>query len=295
MTDETLARSVADIRRRFFEDPWGVFPETELADLLDLEVALRLTRSASVSPGLNAGPGWAVLAAGGYGRRTLHPGSDLDLLVLFAGPADPARVPVLLEALGDTGFEAGCQVRRLADFASFDPGEIDSVTAFLEARHLWGDPATSSELIDPVLPRFIETYRESLLRAIVAAQERRHIQARRADPGEPDVKNGVGGLRDYHTVRWMAAVSGLGRPQAADEAALFLRRVRNLLHFLSGRGEDVLRTEWQPRIASLLGFGEDGSDRLLSACRERSEALVRCGRELRTDLESLGKPRSGRG
>lgn len=295
MTDETLARSVVDIRRRFFEDPWGVFPENELADLLDRELAERLTRAASVSPGLDEGTGRAVLAAGGYGRRTLHPGSDLDLLVLFRGPADPTRVPVLLQALGDPGFEVGYQVRRLADFSSFDPGEVDSVTAFLEVRHLWGDPAASSDLSERVLPRFIETYREPLLHAIVAAQDRRHIQARGADPTEPDVKNGVGGLRDYHTIRWVAEVSGLGRPEAADEAALFLRRVRNLLHFLSGRGEDVLRIEYQSRIASLLGFGEDGSDRLLSVCRERARALVRCGRELRRDLGSLGKPGSGRG
>jgi [protein-PII] uridylyltransferase len=284
MTQETLARSVADIRRRFFLDPWGVYPEIELADLLDRELTGRLTRV------LDVASGWAVLAAGGYGRRTLHPGSDLDLLVLFDGLADPTRVPVLLDALGDPQFEVGYQVRRMADFASFDPAEVDSVTAFLEVRHLWGDPATSSRLSEQVLPRFLRTHREPLLRAIVAAQDRRHVQAGEGERSEPDVKNGIGGLRDYHTIRWIAGVTGLERPSGSDGAAVFLRRIRNLLHFLSDSGEDVLRARYQSPIASLLGFGEDGADRLLAECRERAGVLVRCGQELRGNLGLIGKP-----
>lgn len=279
MTDEVLAQSVADVRHRFFEDPWGVFPEIELADLLDRVIAERL-RLALDDPE----PGWALLAAGGYGRRTLHPGSDLDLLFVFGGAADPARVSDVLRALGNPGFEVGYQVRRLADFESFDPGEVDSVTAFLEVRYLWGDRATSFELTGRVLPRFVQAHRAALLDAIVAAQDRRQLRAGEGDTGEPDVKTGMGGLRDYHTVRWLARVAGLSRPPAADEAALFLQRVRNLLHFLSGRGEDVLRREYQSKIASLLGFGASGSDRFMAAYRERAATIVRCGREVRANL-----------
>ena len=67
MTRDELDRAVRDIRIRFFSDPFHVFPETELTDLLDRFVIDRLGRDREDSGGCT------VLAAGGFGRRTLHP------------------------------------------------------------------------------------------------------------------------------------------------------------------------------------------------------------------------------
>src|SRR6202008_942471 len=89
---------------------------------------------------------------------------------------------------------------------------------------------------------------------------------------EPDVKNGVGGLRDYQNTLWMARVKLGGmtidelatqhylKPEEASDfkkAYDFLLRVRNDLHFMSPRPTDILRLDAQPKIASNLGFHQE--------------------------------------
>src|SRR5439155_880482 len=78
---------------------------------------------------------------------------------------------------------------------------------------------------------------------------------------EPDVKNGKGGLRDLHTLFWIAKfLYGTNSPEElADKGAFsqdelrlfkksedFLWAVRCHLHFLTGRGDDRLVFERQP-------------------------------------------------
>ena len=87
---------------------------------------------------------------------------------------------------------------------------------------------------------------------------------------EPQLKEGEGGLRDLHTALWLAKVKykvhSLRRAGAEGDhhaspsssevarAEIFCYRVRNSLHFLSGRHLDQLTFEYQEQIAPLLGF-----------------------------------------
>ncbi|HSH13884.1 MAG TPA: HD domain-containing protein, partial [Desulfurivibrionaceae bacterium] len=100
-------------------------------------------------------------------------------------------------------------------------------------------------------------------------EERYHRFGRHSFQLEPNIKEGKGGLRDYQTMRWTAqVVFGLADPGAMAEAGLLsgdehqrleesyeqLIKVRNRLHYLSGRKNDQLYYEHQEEIATTLGY-----------------------------------------
>jgi [protein-PII] uridylyltransferase len=279
MADDALDAAVDDIRRRFFANPAHVHPEADLSDLLDRAVIARL------DPLFGALTGCAVLAAGGYGRRTLHPFSDLDLLVLFSQETDPGIVARVPGALGGVGFSLGHQVRRMSDFSRFDPDETDSCTAFFDARHLSGDRTLSAELGESVLPRFILENRARLLAALDQVRARRRSRyGQDREAREPDVKHGVGGLRDYHWIRWVSRVLGEECSEGAGSAAALLHRTRNFLHYLSGRDENVLSVGHQSEIGRRLGYA--GAAEFMEDYRESTDTVVRCLEDLRKRIGS---------
>ena len=112
---------------------------------------------------LNA-KGFALLAIGGYGRRTLHPESDLDLLLFFKDKVDEAVVKATLDPLWDLPFRVGHQIRVASDFKAFDATHVESYAAFLDNRHLAGNEATAAEFQREVLPGFLRRHRDVFLR-----------------------------------------------------------------------------------------------------------------------------------
>ena len=80
--------------------------------------------------------GFALLAIGGYGRRTLHPESDLDLLLFFKDKVDEGVVKAILDPLWDLPFRVGHQIRVASDFKAFEATHVESYAAFLDNRYL---------------------------------------------------------------------------------------------------------------------------------------------------------------
>jgi [protein-PII] uridylyltransferase len=217
-----------------------------------------------------------VVALGGYGRRELHPLSDIDLMVVYDGELSPyvqRMMQELLYSLWDLGLQVGHSLRSLDDCVAMARTDFPSRTSMQEARFLAGDRR--------LFARFRRVLRENVYRRDFAqfletTLRERDQRYRRygASPyiGEPNVKESAGGLRDVHTAMWLGAAKfeartlreladkGLITPreQAATDAALtFLWRVRNELHFFSGHKNDVLGRDLQPRIAKNLGYESD--------------------------------------
>src|SRR5437763_956225 len=73
---------------------------------------------------------------------------------------------------------------------------------------------------------------------------------------EPDLMDGAGGLADLATIRWIEAVAGPreipSEPGALTEAAELLHRVRNELHYVTGRNTDVLQMQYHVPVAEAL-------------------------------------------
>ena len=226
----------------------------------------------------------ALIALGGYGREELSPLSDIDVLFLFPPKAKPAVIKLLQEHLSkeilyilwDCGLKVGHATRTVDETFAEARADIQTKTALLESRLIAG----TTSLFDAFVSAYRAFYREEDPRGYIAARLADQT-SRRAKYGdtvflqEPDIKNGVGGLRDFQNALWMARVklgitdldelatqSYLRRNEVRDfqRAYTFLHRVRNELHFQSKRPTDVLALDVQPRVA--LGIGYTNSDML---------------------------------
>ena len=116
-------------------------------------------------------PGFALLAVGGYGRGTLHPESDLDLLLFFKDVVNETVVKKVLDPLWDLPFRVGHQIRQASDFKKFDPTHMESYAAFLDGRYLTGNAATATEFQKVILPGFHRTESRRLSSRLDRGQE----------------------------------------------------------------------------------------------------------------------------
>ena len=219
----------------------------------------------------------AVVAVGGYGRGTLAPFSDLDLLFLrpYKQTAHAESViEYMLYALWDLGFKVGHASRTVEECLRLSKEDFTIRTSILEARRLTGDQALSADLIK----RFrAEVVKGTGAQFVAAKLKERDERQERAGASrylvEPNVKDGKGGLRDLNTLFWIAQylhpvaqVDGIVRLEMFDrrEVAAFLRAfdflwaVRGHLHFATGRPEERLTFDLQPEIARRMGYGDRG-------------------------------------
>ena len=219
----------------------------------------------------------AVVAVGGYGRGTLAPGSDIDLLFIL--PSKQSKgvqqiVEFILYCLWDTRQKVGHATRSIDECIRLSKSDNTILTSILEARFICGNAHLFDRLVvgfrkDVVSKDAKEFIAEKLaerdLRLLKAGESRYLV--------EPDVKDGKGGLRDLHTLFWIAkyiyatnSTDELAKKGALtrDELALFkkcerfLWAVRCHLHFLSKRGTDRLTFDRQSDIAERLGYKSHG-------------------------------------
>ena len=222
-------------------------------------------------------PSFALVAQGGYGRGELNPHSDIDLLFLYSRKISPlfqAVTEKLQHTLWDAGMEPAHATRSIADCIRLAESDMRVRTALLDARFLCGDYALFQEFEKRVEPRLLKTGIQRFIREKLEENNARHAQyGGSVYLLEPEVKEGEGGLRDIQTARWIArarlkardldALSLSGVVEAADIARLkesqdFLLRVRNELHFSTGKHQDQLTFEQQENVSAALGFeGEE--------------------------------------
>ncbi|PTX97704.1 [protein-PII] uridylyltransferase [Opitutus sp. ER46] len=222
----------------------------------------------------------ALVALGGYGRGELSPWSDVDVMFLF-----PTKTPVeeakplqehltneILYVLWDCGLKVGHSTRTIDDAFAEARKDIQTKTALLEARFIAGS--------EKVYATFSQAYRSYY----ISEDPKGYIESRLDDQAarrakfantvfnqEPDIKNGVGGLRDYQNAVWMARVklditsinelAAQNYLRVDDLAAFrraydFLLRVRNELHFMSNRATDMMSLDQQVMLAERLAYND---------------------------------------
>jgi [protein-PII] uridylyltransferase len=217
----------------------------------------------------------AVIATGGYGRGLLAPGSDIDLLFVLPYKQTAwgeSVAEALLYCLWDMGQKVGHATRSVNECIRQAKADMTIRTALLESRYLFGDAALHGELTARFDKEVVQGSAAEFVAAKLAEREERH---RRAGQSrylvEPNVKDGKGGLRDLHTLFWIAKyVYRVREPQEMidrgvfdrDEYNIFRRcedflwSVRCNMHFLCGRAEERLSFDIQRDIAVRLGYTE---------------------------------------
>jgi [protein-PII] uridylyltransferase len=199
---------------------------------------------------------FALLAIGGYGRGTLHPESDIDLLFFFKGAIDEEAIKSVLHPLWGLQFKVGHQIRHADDFKQFDETHMESYTAFLDCRFLAGDPEVAREFESEILQDMIRRHRPTFLKALVGMKSARYSQfGDTIFQLEPDLKEAPGGLRDIHWSGWVRKSVGTDTDHVtAPDALAFHHQIRNFLHFNSARNFNVLSFEFQEQIAEKLAY-----------------------------------------
>src|SRR5579883_592805 len=215
----------------------------------------------------------AIVATGGYGRGLMAPGSDIDLLFLlpYKQTAWGEQIAeAILYCLWDMGLKVGHATRSIDDCVRLAQADMTIRTAILEARFLLGDRALFDEMAAQFDRQVLQGSAAAFVAAKLAEREERH---RRSGQSrylvEPNVKDGKGGLRDLHTLFWIAkyvyrvreteellerGVFDAQEYRTFRRCADFLWSVRCNLHFVTGRPEERLSFDLQRELAIRLGY-----------------------------------------
>jgi [protein-PII] uridylyltransferase len=223
---------------------------------------------------------FAFLAVGGYGREELSLHSDVDVLILF-----DSRIPSsakgltedILYPLWDLGLDLGYGTRTIKDCLRLSKNDFQVLTAMMDARFLCGNSPLFLDLIANLQKKVISKTKTAFGRWLEDLyQIRMDTNGDASVILEPNLKEGIGGLRDYHHILWIAkAYFNLMAPRDLEYSGklshkefLGMRRdlrfiwlVRNHLHQLSGRRNDRLDFEYQEKIAPRLRY-QDRKDLL---------------------------------
>ncbi len=252
---------------------FGVHTTRDYTALVD-RLVFRLLRQV-MAPGDEARDsteGFAVLGTGSYGRRELCFGSDVDLMIIHAdGLAQTTRKAIAqaLYPIWDARLELGYTFLTADECLHLLHDDFSVLTALMDLRFLLGSPALYHSL-ERRIRKDLRRDPETLLNRFLVYQDKREKKYGRVDFFlEPEIKEGLGGLRDLHFMAWISRIflnaGRLGRIKRIPDFSHFglsqlmyskgfLLRVRNHLHLLGGRREDRLLVPHQTEIARTLGY-----------------------------------------
>jgi [protein-PII] uridylyltransferase len=273
-----LARGRAEAERLLQADRQGRRCAQRLCEMQDAIIGLLfdfVRRHLYPSDNPSEAERMAVVATGGYGRGLLAPGSDIDLLFLLPYKQTAwgeSVAEAILYCLWDMGLKVGHASRSIDECVRQAKLDMTIRTALLEARYLLGDRKLFDELTARFGKSVVQGTASEFVAAKLAEREERHRRTGQSRyVVEPNVKDGKGGLRDLHTLFWMAkyvyrvaepdemierGVFDRGEYQVFRRCENFLWAVRCHLHFITGRAEERLSFDVQRDIALRLGYTE---------------------------------------
>lgn len=218
---------------------------------------------------LEVGPvaGVCLVAVGGYGRGELSPQSDIDLLLLHDGARDIAEIAERIwYPIWDSGLKLGHAVRTPREALSLAADDLDTATSLLSLRLIAGDRQLGTEVAAKAAALWSKRAKRWLAELSRSVKQRHAVAGEVAFLLEPDLKDGRGGLRDVHAIRWAEAARSVmleGDDAALAEAYETILAARVELHRRTGRPGDRLVLEEQDAVAEALGF--PSADELMRA------------------------------
>lgn len=212
----------------------------------------------------------ALLAVGGYGRGELNPFSDIDIMFLCRNESERQRSPEMLYALWDSGMDVGYSVRTIDECVDLARSDIKIRTSLMESRLIAGDTFLYEKFIKTMSSEIFYWRTEAFIADKIS--DRRTTRLKYGGSlylREPNTKEGAGGLRDFHTALWVASaryrIHSLadlisigtiteGQYAVFSRSRNFLWKLRNEIHYISGRKNDQLTFDLQERAARDFGY-----------------------------------------
>ncbi|WP_369164362.1 [protein-PII] uridylyltransferase [Streptomyces sp. AFD10] len=241
--------------------------------------------------------GAALVAVGGYGRGELSPRSDLDLLLLHDGKADPAALAALADAVWypvwDLGIALDHSVRTPAEARKTAGEDLKVQLGLLDARPVAGDLGLVASLRTAILADWRNQAAGRLPALIALGRERAERAGELPFLLEPDLKEARGGLRDATALRAVAASWVADAPrEGLDRARRTLLDVRDALHLTTGRATDRLALQEQDQVARALGLLD--ADTLLRQVYEAARTISYATDVTWREVERVLRARSAR-
>jgi [protein-PII] uridylyltransferase len=217
----------------------------------------------------------SINAVGGYGRKRLHPQSDIDLAIISDGKIAKdieEKLSCFVATLWDLGTDIGHSVRTFEEAIKLAAEDITIATNLLDIRPLLGQSSHASMIKDALFKDKVWTSK-AFFHAKLAEQENRHEHAKNtALYLEPNLKNNPGGMRDVQTIHWIAqkhflidnpnTIESTGFLTSDETSELlesydFICRVRWALHSVVNRPQEILLFDYQSAVAKFMRFGGD--------------------------------------
>ncbi|MCP4348374.1 MAG: [protein-PII] uridylyltransferase [Desulfobacterales bacterium] len=260
---------------------------------------------------INKNP-YAIIALGGYGREEQCVHSDVDILFLF-GKNVPSEAEELIQEvvypLWDVGFHVGHATRSLDECISLADKDIEVLTSLLDARFVCGISFLYTTVMEKLRKKVILKNPDKLITKLIEKNRERHEHfGDSAYLLEPNLKEGKGGLRDYHTVMWIAQIKANVSMlkdleyhgclsnyeyETLTDALGFIWFVRNHLHYLLGKKYDRLHFEYQEKLAQAMNFnkksGQQPVERFLGKLHEQMEFIKQYHQMAIYELENAKK------
>lgn len=227
----------------------------------------------------------AVVALGGYGRRELCLYSDVDLMVIHRPRLSEKMSEIIRKALyplWDAKLEVGYTILTIQECIRLALNDFKMLTSVLDSRFLLGSRSFYRLFQEAFWARIYRERGTLLNRFLISEHDRLEKHSGEGHFVEPDLKEGLGGLRDLHLMAWMAMVylkcqrlnhtrrfAAFARFEfdKLSHSKSFLLKVRNHLHILANRKEDRLLLSYQKKVSRCLGYKDgtliSGPERLL--------------------------------
>ncbi len=270
---DALLNAHQEIEQRFMQGQQAADLVHVRAELIDQILTLSWTDYFSPDD-----PNIALIAVGGYGRGELHPGSDIDLLILLRDQEQEhyrEALEFFVMFLWDIGLEIGQSVRSIDECIDAAKQDITIATNLMEARLLAGPIELFNTMREETGPDKIWPSRD-FFEAKWQEQIKRHFKY--DDSGynlEPNIKEGPGGLRDIQMIGWVAkrhfnadTLHDLVKHKFLTEEEYFhlvegqnfLWQVRFGLHIVTKRRGDRLLFDYQRTLAEIFGYRDASSN-----------------------------------
>jgi len=269
---QAYTEGIETIRKHYFGHPNGIKTCEDISDLTDDILIDSFDRFEKALDQPLTVP-MTLVALGGYGRRQLNPFSDVDIIIVVEKnlpPNDKAFVEQFISFLWDVKFKVGSSCRSIEDCVKYCSEDVTIKTSFLEARYLNGDKELFKKLQRTLHQRVFSHKKKAFFQQKI---DEREVKSKKfgntIKSSSPNLKEAIGGLRDYHMILWIARCfwdvekgeelkTLLSLPSlekdALDNAVDLLLNIRTCLHFMFNKSVDDLNPESQRNIAITLYY-----------------------------------------